>query len=335
MSNSTQIICITPVKNEEWILELFLESTSKWADLIIIADQNSSDSSVEIAKKFPKVKIIKNSSNIFNEPERQKILLNEARKIPGKKVIFALDADEILTPNWESELKQIKLLPEGTVIQLKWRNLHPDRLRYWTPKHYFNFAYMDDGREHKGKTIHSERIPYYDDSPRYQCKEISVMHLQYVNWNRMNSKHRWYQCYERVMFPEKNPISIFRMYNHMYGINDELKNIPTSWLDNYKKMDIDVFNIEEKEYYWWDKEVLKYLNEYSEKKFELLPIWDVDWNTVSQEFNILLKQEIVDPRCKKIKKIQAWLYDTQHLVNDVEIQKVDRLLMEIFDDNNI
>ena len=36
-----KIICLTPVKNEGWILERFLKCTSLWADYIIIADQSS------------------------------------------------------------------------------------------------------------------------------------------------------------------------------------------------------------------------------------------------------------------------------------------------------
>jgi glycosyltransferase involved in cell wall biosynthesis len=46
------IICLTPVKNEAWLLDRFLQATSLWADFIIIADQMSTDGSQEIAKKI-------------------------------------------------------------------------------------------------------------------------------------------------------------------------------------------------------------------------------------------------------------------------------------------
>jgi Glycosyltransferases involved in cell wall biogenesis len=95
-----KVICLTPVKNESWILERFLKCTSLWADHIIIADQNSDDGSEEIAKSFQKVIYVKNSASQFNEPERQKLLINEARKISGEKVLVALDADEALTGNF-------------------------------------------------------------------------------------------------------------------------------------------------------------------------------------------------------------------------------------------
>ena len=74
-----QIICLTPVKNEAWILERFLECASLWADQIIIADQGSDDGSREIARSFNKVQLIENSAKVFNEPERQKLLIEAAR----------------------------------------------------------------------------------------------------------------------------------------------------------------------------------------------------------------------------------------------------------------
>ena len=38
-----KVICMTPVKNEEWIMERFLAAASLWADCIIVADQHSQD----------------------------------------------------------------------------------------------------------------------------------------------------------------------------------------------------------------------------------------------------------------------------------------------------
>ena len=52
MINKPTIICLTPVKNEDWIIEKFLRATSLWAEYIILADQNSTDRTVEIAEKF-------------------------------------------------------------------------------------------------------------------------------------------------------------------------------------------------------------------------------------------------------------------------------------------
>jgi len=36
-------ICITPVRNEAWIIERFLAAARTWATTVVIADQGSSD----------------------------------------------------------------------------------------------------------------------------------------------------------------------------------------------------------------------------------------------------------------------------------------------------
>ena len=46
MKDLPKIIVVTPIKNEDWILDRFLSVTSQFADLIIIADQNSTDKSM-------------------------------------------------------------------------------------------------------------------------------------------------------------------------------------------------------------------------------------------------------------------------------------------------
>ena len=94
--NSIPIVVITPVKNEDWIIEIFLKVTSTFADLIIIADQYSSDASREIAASFKKVVLIENDilnwnyliqreniNRVFKKSEN--ILTNALKRIDQKK----------------------------------------------------------------------------------------------------------------------------------------------------------------------------------------------------------------------------------------------------------
>src|SRR5262245_56122736 len=120
------IVCITPIKNEAWILERFLTCASVWADHIILADQNATDGSREIAHRFPKVRLLDNSAKSYNELERQQMLLAEARRIPGPRLLLALDADEFLTANFHTspEWETIRNAPAGTVISFQWPYVH-------------------------------------------------------------------------------------------------------------------------------------------------------------------------------------------------------------------
>lgn len=205
MEIKPKIICLTPVKNEAWILDKFLTYTSLWADHIIIADQMSTDGSREIAQKYEKVILVDNNSETFNEPERQKLLINEARKIEGPRLLITLDADEFFTPNFMTspEWKTMLKIKPGTVVRFRLNNLHPDFQRMKIEA-YYSWGYMDDGTEHEGRKIHSARIPLKKENDILVLNDIQILHLYNVNTDRQDSKSRWYQCYERLTFTKKD-----------------------------------------------------------------------------------------------------------------------------------
>src|SRR5207247_11196654 len=100
VSDRVRVVVVAPVRNEAWILERFLTVTSRFADHIIIADQRSTDDSRAICSRYPKVRVIDNPTDEFNERDRQLLLLRHARAlVPSPRVILALDADEILAAN--------------------------------------------------------------------------------------------------------------------------------------------------------------------------------------------------------------------------------------------
>ena len=128
-----QIIVLTPVRNEAWILRRFLKCTSLWADQIIIADQMSEDDPRAIAQAFPKVTVVENPHREYSEVARQRLLIEAARRIPGPRVLMALDADEIMSANildseeWRTALRA----PPGTVLCFAKVDL------FNSPAHYF------------------------------------------------------------------------------------------------------------------------------------------------------------------------------------------------------
>ena len=323
------IICLTPVKNEAWILERFLKCTSMWADYIIIADQNSDDTSREIAKKFDKVILVQNENNDFNEPERQKLLISEARKISGKRLLIALDADEFLTANFLDSQEWITILESkpGTVIRFQWLNITSDMTSYWSNNADMPFGFMDDGSEHAGLPIHSPRVPIPETSNSLLLRDIKVMHYQFTDWERMNSKHRWYQCWERVNNPKRSIIDIYRQYFHMYAIAyTDTSALQVSWLKGYTDARIDMYSINREHTYRWDKEVLNYINTYGAKYFRKLDIWNIDWEQKSKLFGFEDQSHIADPRGKAIKTIHRWLKWSQPFNKKFGIMVIDKFL---------
>lgn len=319
------IICLTPIRNEAWILDTFIQTTSLWADYIIIADQMSTDESVSIAKKYKKVILVENNNPEYDEASRQKLLIDESRKIEGQKLLITLDADEIFTPNfiYSKEWNLILNSTPGTVIHFKWANIFKNFGGYWTSG-FFAWGYMDDGFEHNtDNKIHNSRIPLPDYAQNIYIEDIKVMHLQYVNWERMQSKHRWYQCYERTTYPEKSPIEIFRQYHHMYEIDKQkLSSVPIEWIDLYKSEGIDITNFRESKYYWWDEKVLGYFDEFGAQHFKKIYIWDVDWRKIAGFYNRKVIKKYKDPRNIIDKLIHRFLFITQKHKNEYWIRKI-------------
>lgn len=318
------IICLTPVKNEKWILDKFIQAVSLWADYIIIADEQSNDGSKEIAKSYEKVILIDNNQKSYNESSRQRLLISEARKIKGKKLLIALDADEFLTANFHASKEWEIMLnaQKGTTFTFDWVNIRPNFKKYWTISP-LPFAYMDDGLEHSiEKFIHSQRIPINNNGEVVKLKDIKILHYQYVDWKRMQSKHRWYQCYELIKEPSISSILLYRKYHHMYALkNKKFKNIRDEWFSYYEENDIDMTSIEIQKSYWWDYEVQDFLEQYGEQFFKKLNIWN----------KVFLGKKNKDPRTWELKLLHKYLDYTQYFRNNLPfrpfVKLIDKLLV--------
>ena len=124
-SSDPALICLTPVRNEAWILDRFLRCARLWADHIVVVDHCSTDGSREIAREFPKVTLVEYDETSFDEPERRRLLIETARSLEPdrQRILLALDADEAFT---------------------RWDNA-PGCSRCWLDK-YVASGYVDDGR---------------------------------------------------------------------------------------------------------------------------------------------------------------------------------------------
>lgn len=330
MDSEVKIICLTPVKNEEWILETFLRCASVWADHIIVADQGSTDRSREIARAFPKVILIENGSQSFNESARQKLLIGAAREIEcQKRILIALDADEILAGDLGAlRSKALLELSPGTSLSFRWNNLMNEGANYWTSPRPMLFGYIDDGVEHTGVVIHSRRIPPVKGSPVFHVEACPIFHLHLIDGNRMRSKRRWYHCFESLQFPGKSPIDIYRRYHHMDVIRPgQMKALDPAEVSVYLNKGIEPFRHVKESVYWWDIEVAAWLRAYGEKSFRTLDIWDADWGKVGALS--AAGAPIRDPRDFLDKALLSYLRATQRYYTTRMISGVDRLLKKL------
>jgi glycosyl transferase family 2 len=311
----TTVVCITPVKNEAWILPRFLACASVWADHIVIADQGSTDGSREIALQCPKVTLIENTAADYDEGARQRLLLEAARRIPGRRLIVALDADEALTanllssPEWQAPLEA----EEGTVIRFDWVNLMPGIETCWIPPEPLALGFVDDGRNHRGDRIHSTRLPVPDGAPELVLRDVKALHYQHASPGRMRSKQRWYQCWERINHPGKRPIQLYRQYHQADAIPSAWSHaVDPEWLEAYEQRGIDMHSVSDAEAHWWDAEVIDWMAEHGVSPFRRLDIWDVDWGELARQTGRQLPPEAgLDPRSRSERAVHAWLERTQ------------------------
>jgi len=310
------IICLTPVLNEAWILERFLQCASLWADHIIVADQGSTDGSRAIAGRFPKVRLVENPRHEYSEEDRQALLLRAAREIDGPRVMLALDADEFLTanvldhPEWES----IVNAPPGTVIRFLWPEVGTgfDGLRYVMHPGAISLGFVDDGSAHRGRRIHSFRVPVPAGAPTLRPNAIRVMHYCQVDRRRFESRIRWYECWEHLQ-GIRRAADIYRFYQRELRVPPaRWRPLPAAWTSGYEDRGIDMTSVMGSATYRWDAEVLKLFETHGTARFSRLPIWGFDWDEAwAQLHPDGPAKRFDDPRSLPVRAVHWWLRRTQ------------------------
>lgn len=329
--NTPLVVCLTPTRNDSWVLDRFLKAASLWADYIIIADQMSTDGSREIVSRYPKAILVDNDSEVYNELGRKRLLVDTARKIPGDKILIALDVDEMFSPEifTSGEWEKVKQLPRGTVIDFQWANFTADAQGMWYG-YYFPWGYVDDGFEEYDKevpdsAIHCARVPIKDGMPHYSVQSFKVIHFQYTDWNRMQHKHYMYQCQEVLSNPGKSAVGIYRQYHHMDTIgSSDVVEIPANWIVDYNRLGIDILRVEKEKSYWYDQEIIKLFLKYGVEKFRKICIWDYGWKELAKTFGPKeASNGIFDPRSLKDRLAQKWMKWSQNKLGKKCIRRID------------
>jgi glycosyltransferase involved in cell wall biosynthesis len=271
------LVVLTPVRNEAWILERFLAVTSRVADLIVIADQGSTDGSRDICRGFPKVQLLDNPSPQYDEARRQILLLEAARRlVPGEKVLLALDADELIaanapgSPGWQAMFEA----PAGTVLCFEKPDLWQgtDRcLRYDTP---WPLGYVDDGAAHRARRLHSLRIPTPEGAPRLQVPDVKVLHYALTRLDHQAAKARFYSVQENLhgTSPLVRRRALYSR-NRDWSASGRLEPAPREWFAGWEAGGIDLRRVPREEFYWQDVEVLRLFGGHGVRRFWLDDMW--------------------------------------------------------------
>lgn len=317
-----RLIALMPVKNEKWIIERNLNTLVNFCDLIIIADQQSSDGTAEFLKNFsPKVITINNPAR-FHSTKIRWHLLEVSRAYLGNNFIFSPDADEIFSSNIldPNILDQITNQAPGVAVQVPWIQLwrHPlfwrNDASTWANR-WMTAGFRDDRRVKYSPILasndHNWRIPCCRHLQR--ATKVKLLHYQFVLFERMLSKQRWYRVIEAMEHGNAQAQRI----NHYYGVTrDErrlhLDPVEEDWLSGWRKLGLDLENFEVLPLYWYDVEVLRFFSERGPAYFASLDIWDADWEgkrqlARDQGYEGLPGHPIIDPRTREQRLYHAYL----------------------------
>jgi len=276
-------ILVMPVKNEGWILRQTLTCASLWFDHIIIADQGSTDDTASICREFPRVILIDNPLPAYDEGPRRQLLLDAARQFDGNNLIFALDADEVLSadaldnPEFNKDLGS--LLP-GQSLSLPWIQLWGDAEHYNTAYPWGNsrgaFAYCDDRKLSFGDgRILCSRSPEASLKSNVSTDNARVLHFQFVDTPRMMSKQAYYRIFERLELKKSVPSINWKYY--VTKDRADIKPVPENWIAAYKGRGISLNSYGHEDVTWQDVQVLKTLGKTGADALRWLDIWDIDW----------------------------------------------------------
>lgn len=319
------LIVLTPVRNEAWVLRAFLEATSLWADHIIIADQMSTDGSREIAKEYPKVILVDNDRKEMHQAATRCLLFEEAKKIEGDKILFALDADEFLAGDFvnSDDWRMILESQPDDAFCWRWMNLNPGRDKCAIGPYYYWAVHASDGLWEgmfPDNYIHEWRLPWppqATDDNKHELAGLFSIHLAWVNQARQRNKERFYQVSTVAKEPKKSKVSIFRHY-HDAG-SQGLSLLPENAYVYYVNKGLDIWKYvdlsDDGAYY--SSEVLHHFNQKGVSQFAMLDIWEEDW---------MAKNGLKDPRNAFHRLLLGYLNKTNSHAKTVWVRCIDKVL---------
>lgn len=276
-------IALIASKNEVWIIENCLKIIDKFCDVILISDGNSTDGSIEVYKKFKKVRLVEQHNVEIKGQNRRSILLEESRKIPGENILFFLDSDELPILPYNFDFNQyISNLNKGDVIEVPWLWLWKSTEHYRDDKSVWSnrwlpFIFYDDKvSKYEMGDWHESRVPGNNHNT-LRTNLTSLVHFATVSKNKFESRQRYCMIKEYLDLKKDYP-SINLTYVYTIDENDiVLKKLNSQVLSDWEEIGVKLnFSIEE-ELNWHDIEILKLFNIHGLQKFYNLNIWDINW----------------------------------------------------------
>jgi len=252
-----KIVGLVPARNEAARIGFCLRALSKYTDAIVFLDDCSDDDTVEVVKSLAEEcsveEVICKSSWYRDEPGDRNALLAAGRRIGGTH-FMVIDADEAFTANCmdgDYLRGQILSLKPREQLSLHWIQLWRSVREYRTgdsvwSNRYKRCIFCDDGHSvYRSNFIHTSRIPKMKGRRIKLESELGgLLHFQFVNWDNLILKHKWYRWLERVRDPDKPIEKINAKYaKSLDEAHLALSPLPDNWLVGYSELELSDFDV--------------------------------------------------------------------------------------------
>lgn len=124
-------VCVSMVKNEQDIIEIFIRHNSKFFDLLVILDNNSVDNTRDIVLKcceeFDNVVCCDQPDNRYKQSEFMTSAVRSVQDVCFADFVCVLDADEFISAENKDLLwGELDSVPIGECALLPWKTYLPD-----------------------------------------------------------------------------------------------------------------------------------------------------------------------------------------------------------------
>jgi hypothetical protein len=195
-----KLVALVSVRDDEPLLRVTAESWFQAVDQVVALDDHSADGSG--AFLADRGATVLTHSGQLDFGQRRHHLLEAGRRLGGSHFV-ALDADEALGGVLIRNLRSIAArLDAGEAAAIPFRTCwrRPDRHRiggeYDLP---LACLFADDGvSAHDAAAIHEDRVPRGLVRVPVAATDGSIVHLQFLAWDRAQMKQAYYRCAELV-----------------------------------------------------------------------------------------------------------------------------------------
>jgi glycosyltransferase involved in cell wall biosynthesis len=205
----TRLSVVLATHNEESNLATCLDAVSELADEIVIADEQSEDKTIEIAKKF--------KARIINSPHQQNFHLTKNIAIDAAKGdwILQLDADEVVSPELAKEIIS-KINEQNSNLNGYWINR----------KNWFLTRFLTKGGQYPDPTLRlyrrgKGRLPAHDVHEQAIVDgevghlDNDLLHYRDTSFEKYLQGFNRYSSFIAVQMKLKTKINILTAINYL------------------------------------------------------------------------------------------------------------------------